>query len=140
MPSRASLLARLQAQNTFGNCHAGIRRQNINVIRFDSHSVTDLSDRKFCSSCQQFRQDTFVGRVEVRYEHESHSGIDPEMLKQLSERFEPAGGCSNADHGKGIVSTRWAGLTFSALSKYGRLRQVVLSRSLRPSGFFGSDF
>ncbi len=140
MPARAPLLAWLQAQRTFGDRHAGIRGQDINVIGFDPHSVTDLGDRKFCSSCQQFRQDTFVGRVEVRHEYESHSGIHPEMLKQLSERFEPAGGCSDADHGKGIVSTRGAGLTFNALSKYGRLRKVVLNRSLRPSGFFGSHF
>src|SRR5258705_4453638 len=95
MPSRTPLLAWLQMQCTFRDCHAAIRRKDIHVIGSDPHSVTYLGDRKLRSSRQQFRQDTFVGWVKVRNQYEGHAGIRRKMLQQLPKRFESAGGCAN---------------------------------------------
>ncbi|HEX7316458.1 MAG TPA: hypothetical protein VF297_21325 [Pyrinomonadaceae bacterium] len=32
------------------------------------------------------------------HQHEGHAGIDGEMVKQLAEGFEAAGGSADADH------------------------------------------
>jgi hypothetical protein len=39
------------------------------------------------------------------YQHETHTGIEGQILEQFRERLQPAGGSANANDGKAVWSS-----------------------------------
>ena len=44
-------------------------------------------------------------RVEMLHQHETHAGIERQILEQFRERLQPAGGSANANDGKVVWSS-----------------------------------
>ena len=75
-------------------------------------------------------------RIKVRDQHEGHACINRQMREQLLERFEAAGGCSDADcHERSVSGLLIPGAVGVRLVRVGlgaRLSGNFLLRRLRP--------
>ena len=59
-------------------------------------------------------------RVEMLHQHETHAGIERQILEELRERLQPAGGSTNANDGKVVWSPTFRPVVFG-LESVGRL-------------------
>jgi CheB methylesterase len=79
----------------FREAKTGVRRNDIDIVRFDGHAVGDLPDLHLCLSFQQFRQDAIVVGRQVQYDDESGPCIDGQVFQQLKDCLQSA--CGGTD-------------------------------------------
>src|SRR5215470_273260 len=94
----ALLLARPQAQRAVCDRHVRVGWDDINAVRFDAHAIIDLLDRHVGGSGQQFSENAFARGVEVLHEDEGHTRVVRQMIEQLHEGLQTAGGSADADY------------------------------------------
>ncbi len=82
---------RLENQRAVANQHQAVRRDNVNVVRFDSSIVLDLKHGEGRSAGQQPRQSAFVVGIEMLDQDECHARGAGQMAHQVGECFEASG-------------------------------------------------
>ena len=83
--------------------HVRIGRQNIDVIYFDREAIDRFPDRHRGGSGEDVRQLRLAVRFQVHDEEQRQTGIGRQGTQQFDEGFQSAGGCADADHGKGQI-------------------------------------
>ena len=92
-----------QGQATLRNPHAGVGRDDVQMIRFDGGAFGCLPNRHRGFFGQNFNQKARMVRIQVLRQQERHSAGGRQAGKQLCHRFQPARRCADADDGKRFV-------------------------------------
>src|SRR5512133_3154080 len=96
----AVLIAGMELKDAFSNREAGVGRNGVNVVGFDAEIIGDLLDRHRRHPSEELRKGALVLGVEVLDEHKPHASVGRQMLQQLREGLQPAGGSADADEGE----------------------------------------
>jgi len=88
---RARLGTRGQGQHASGDAQVRVGRNDVDVIRLDMQIVGDLMDRERRRASEELRERAVMFRIEMLHQYEAHARIEPQMLEQCRECFEPAG-------------------------------------------------
>ena len=90
--------SRHQPEHVALDGHLRIRRNHIDVIALDVHSVDDCEDAIRGRTGENVDEHAVVVRIEMLDEHESESGIDRKRREEIDESVETSGRCADADH------------------------------------------
>ena len=63
--------------------------------------VRDLRHRHGGNALQDFCQQAFMARVQVRHQHEGHAGVRRAGAEELLKGFKPSGGSTYPANGEG---------------------------------------
>ncbi len=87
----AAPLGRLgHAQPAVIDCQRGIRRDHIDMVGLDGHTVGGLGDRHGAVLTQHVRQPAFAGGVEMHHNQEGHAAVGRHRLEQADQRLDAA--------------------------------------------------
>ncbi len=94
---------RQELQVSVPDRHVHVGRDDVDVVGLDAHAVQRLGNRHRGRAGEEGRQDALVGRGQVLHEHKRRAGVRGQVLQQLPEGLEAAGGSADANDGKGIL-------------------------------------
>ena len=80
-----------------------VGRDDVNVVGLDAEIVGDLLDRHRGDAGEELREGAFVLGVEVLDKYEAQAGVGRQMLEQVGEGFQAAGGSADANDRKVIA-------------------------------------
>ena len=96
-------IALAEQQPAAGDDHLLLRRDQIDVVGLDQHAVLDELDRQLGVAPEQLVHQALEVRRQVLDDDERHLGVGREVVEEVLERFESAGGGADADHeGRGL--------------------------------------
>ncbi|MGC4120345.1 MAG: hypothetical protein QM765_38340 [Myxococcales bacterium] len=98
-PPRRDL--RQQVQGAVEHRHVLVGRDDVDVIALDPLAVGGLLHGHLGRALQQLDQHPLVGRVQVLDDHERHAGAGGDVLEELLEGLQAAGGGAEAHDRKG---------------------------------------
>ncbi len=93
--------ARGDLQRALGERHAGVGRDDVDVIGRDRKSLAPLDDRHAGGAGEDIRQPALMAGIEVLHQHEGHPGAGRQMGEELGEGLQAPGGRADPDDGKG---------------------------------------
>jgi hypothetical protein len=89
------------------HCEGGIRRNHIDMIALDGHSLFGLRHRHGRLFCEELRQQALVARIEMLDEDKRHPTLGGERSQQLRDRLQAPCGSTDSDDGKSHVTSAW---------------------------------
>src|SRR5215469_3749073 len=92
-----------------GNGHGGVWRDDINVIGFDGHAVSDFLDAHGGFFGKKFGEHAVMFGVEMLNEDEGHAGIGSQVADELGESFDSARGSADGRNQEVPLSIRGRG-------------------------------
>jgi hypothetical protein len=93
---RARPHARLKLQHALHDGQVRVARNDIDVIGLDRLIVDDLLHGKRRGARENVCERAFMLRIEMLHQHIPHARIQRQVLQQLHERLQPAGGGADA--------------------------------------------
>jgi hypothetical protein len=94
-------IASLHAEDAPDDCQAGIRRDDVHLVRLHLHPVRRGADRHRRRAAEQIWEHAAVAGIQMLHHHERHTGVGRELREELTERLEPARGRAYSDDCKG---------------------------------------
>ena len=87
-----------QDQRPAGHRQIDACRDDVNMVRFQSHAVGGFADGHGCGSRQNVSQKAVVFGVEMLHEYDGKSGVRRQVAEQALKNVQAAGGGADADH------------------------------------------
>ena len=97
------MLAGMELKDALDDGQTSVGRDGVNVVGFDAEIICDLLDRHRRDASEELGKGAFVLGVEMLDEDEAQAGVRGQMLQQLGEGLQAAGGSADANDRKVIL-------------------------------------